>query len=350
MDNYIVRKYSQHNLSLIKRDWQLLEKGRDMSYFQTYDWYESINDIKPNKGEVVFIEVLDNKKPLLIAPLWILRHSHLLVNRRGCYFWGKDGYSDYLNFVYLDFDETALLTLFSFIRKEYGITQYYLEFLQERTDIVAYIDSHMPLVQKDSFSYAALYLPKNVESYSSNLSKHTRQNLRTAHNRMIKDGLSFEYIIIEKCDNIFVRQKCDAIKMQRLPFKRKRESGKWSFKTKIHIYVDKKLRIKFPYKSVLDADKNGNLLLITCGDDVAAFFYYGYEVQNNRIVVMTAGTNVKYARYSPGFYFMYQQIRNWIGSETVKIVDFTRGGEKYKYDLGCENVPVCNLSFELKKE
>ena len=97
----------------------------------------------------------------------------------------------------------------------------------------------------------------------------------------------------------------------------------------------------------MESDKDGTLLLISCGDDIAAFFYYGYEVQNKRIVVMTAGTNVKYARYSPGFYYMFLQIKSWINDETVRIVDFTRGGEKYKYDLGSENVSVCNLSFVL---
>ncbi len=345
MENYHICKYAQQELALLRKDWLLLEKGKDMSYFQTYDWYESINDVIPNKGEVFFIEVLDDDKAILIAPLWILRYTHLLVNKRGCYFWGKDGYSDYLNFIYSEFDGQALTALFTYVRKEFGVTHYCLEFLQESTDVVSYIERFTPKVNKTSFSYAAINLPDDAECYYHGLSKHARQNLRTAHNRMIKDGLSFDSIIIENCIDDLIRERCEAIRKQRLPYKQQTEKDKWSLKTKLHIYIDKKLRIKFPYKSVVTVEKNGNLLLITCGDEIAAFFYYGYEAHKKRIVVMTAGTNIKYARYSPGFYYMYQQIRNWIKDNSVRIVDFTRGDEKYKFDLGCEKVPVCNLEF-----
>ena len=348
MDNYIVHKYSQGELTQLKKDWKLLEKGKDMSYFQTYDWYESINDITPSKGEVVFVEVIKSEKAILIAPLWILRHTYLLVNKKGCYFWGKDGYSDYLNFVYSEFDGEALNTLFVFIRKEYGVSQYYLEFLQESIDVVSYIQQLVPKIHKLSFFYPAINLPNDVELYSKGLSKHARQNLRTAHNRMIKDGLSFKNKIIENCSDSLIRRKCEEIRNDRLRYKTKTMREQWSLKTKIHMYFDGKLRIKIPYHSVIDVERNGNLLLITCGDDIAAFFYYGYEIPKKRVVVMTAGTNTKYARYSPGFYYMYQQSRSWIEDGSVKTIDFTRGGEKYKYDLGCEGTPVCNLAFAFK--
>ena len=348
MDNYIIQKYGQGDLAQLRKDWQLLEKGKDMSYFQTYNWYESINDIIPSKGEVVFLEVIKSGKVLLIAPLWILRHTYLLVNKQGCYFWGKDGYSDYLNFIYSEFDGEALNALFAFIRKEYGVSRYYLEFLQEGGEAVSYIEQLVPNIHKISFFYPVLNLPNEVELYSKGLSKHARQNLRTAHNRTIKDGLTFNSTIIEKCSDRLIRYKCEEIRKERLPYKTKTMREQWSLKTKIHMFFDDRLRIKFPYHSVIDVEKNGNLLLITCGDDIAAFFYFGYELPKKRVVVMTAGTNAKYARYSPGFYYMYQQIRRWIEDGSVKTIDFTRGGEKYKYDLGCVGTPVCNLFFTFK--
>ena len=197
MENYTVRKYIPENLHLLKNDWQILEKGKDMSFFQTYDWYESINTSIPKKGEVVFLQICRNGKTVLIAPLWILNRTYLFVNKRGVYFWGKDGYSDYLNFVYSDFDGGALETVFQYLRIEYGSTHYYLEFLQENLEVVSFLENYVPHIAKISFSYAAIHLPDNIEDYTSRLSKHTKQNLRTAHNRMIKDGVSFESSIIE---------------------------------------------------------------------------------------------------------------------------------------------------------
>lgn len=348
MGNYVVRKYGPKDLCLLKNDWLLLENGKDMSYFQTYDWYVSINDVVPEIGEVVFFEVIDKGKVILIAPLWILKKTYLFINKRGVYFWGRDGYSDYLNFIYSEFDGKALDALFVYIQNNYGVTQYYLEFLQEGIDVVRYLEKSFSPNKKDSFNYAAISLPDNVNEYMSILSKHSRQNLRTAYNRMVKDGLSFKSSILEKEIDGKIRKKCEEIRKQRLPFKKQTERKQWALKTKVHMFFDDKLRIHFPYKSVVEVEKNGNLLLVTHGDEVAAFFYYGYEEHKKRVVVMTAGTNIMYARYSPGFYFMFQQIKSWIEEKTVEVVDFTRGGEQYKFFLGCEKIPVCNMSFQYK--
>ena len=347
MENYIIRKFVQRDLDLLECDWRLLENGKDMSYFQTYNWYKSINDIVPNKGEVVYIEVVRNETVVLIAPLWILTKTYCLINKSGVYFWGKDGYSDYLNFVYSEFDGNALETMFSYLQAEYGVSHYYLDFLQKDLSVVSYIQRFINK-KTVSFYYAAIDLPDNVETYTSRLSKHTRQNLRTAHNRMIKDGVSFESTILNGNIDNSIRCKCEEIRQLRIPYKSQVGKKQWSIKTKIHMFFDNKMRIHFPFKSVLDVDKNGNLLLITCENEIAAFFYYGYEKHKKRILVMTAGTNIKYARYSPGFYYMYKQIEKWVRDKSVEIVDFTRGGEKYKFDLGCTLIPVCNISFVYK--
>ena len=60
MDNYQVQKYFQRDFVLLETDWKALEKGKDMSYFQTYDWYESINNVVPSHGDVVFLVVSKN--------------------------------------------------------------------------------------------------------------------------------------------------------------------------------------------------------------------------------------------------------------------------------------------------
>ena len=344
MDNYIIRKYVQGDLALLKNDWQELEKGKEMSYFQTYDWYESINDVVPSQGSVFFLTASKNDKVKLIAPLWILRNNYLFINKKGCYFWGREGYSDYLNFIYDEFDAESLNALFSFIKSDNKIKKYFLEFLNEGTSVVPFLEQRMQRVTKISFDYAALHLPENKEDYVRCLSKHVRQNLRTAHNRALKDNVLFESEIIQKVDEKTLK-KCWDIRNARLPFKEQRERANWSLKTKMHVYLDKKLRIKIPYRNVMEVDKNGNVLLIKSGDDVAAFFYYGYEPLKKKITVMTAGTNTQYARYSPGVYHMFLQIQRWIEDDSVKVVDFTRGNEKYKFDLGCKQMPVSNLSF-----
>ncbi len=61
-DKIIIHKFFQKDLFLLKSDWLALEKGRDMSYFQTYDWYESINDVVPSHGKVFFFLSLKKER------------------------------------------------------------------------------------------------------------------------------------------------------------------------------------------------------------------------------------------------------------------------------------------------
>lgn len=53
----------------------------------------------------------------------------------------------------------------------------------------------------------------------------------------------------------------------------------------------------------------------------------------NSLVVMCAGVNPKFARYSPGLLSMYNQIKIFLEEQHLDSIDFTRGNEKYKYDL-----------------
>jgi CelD/BcsL family acetyltransferase involved in cellulose biosynthesis len=49
---------------------------------------------------------------------------------------------------------------------------------------------------------------------------------------------------------------------------------------------------------------------------------------------MDAGTDLDFARYSPGMLLMHQFILKAIQEGKLQIVDFTRGDEKYKFALG----------------
>ena len=72
---YEVKIFDTLSISQLKTDWELLQSGEDMTYFQSFDWYlmlSQINQKKYKKHAVVFIEVLYNGMPCLIAPLWIV--------------------------------------------------------------------------------------------------------------------------------------------------------------------------------------------------------------------------------------------------------------------------------------
>ena len=66
---------------------------------------------------------------------------------------------------------------------------------------------------------------------------------------------------------------------------------------------------------------------------LCAWFNYIVDISRKTILVISAGTNDDFARYSPGILLMHEFIHHAI-EEGLKVVDFTRGDERYKFVLG----------------
>ena len=106
----------------VQAAWMDLEKGMDMSYFQSYNWYMSVlpYQLKDNwLHENLIVVVEKDGLPALIAPLTIIKHNWLHYNKKGVYLMGRNGWSDYLNFIYRDFDGETVEALFSDIKEKY---------------------------------------------------------------------------------------------------------------------------------------------------------------------------------------------------------------------------------------
>lgn len=84
MCKYRVQAYDPFGFKKLKDVWDKLYEGKDMTYFQSYDWYEIINSMIPLKGEVLYLVVSNGLQPILIAPLWILRRTFGFINKKGC--------------------------------------------------------------------------------------------------------------------------------------------------------------------------------------------------------------------------------------------------------------------------
>ena len=92
-------------------------------------------------------------------------------------------------------------------------------------------------------------------------------------------------------------------------------------------------------KVMTACDEEGNL---------RAFFNYGFDPNGKCIRVMAAGTDLDYARYSPGILLMYNFILKAIEEGTLSEIDFTRGDEKYKFALGGQKKLNHNIKFRIK--
>jgi CelD/BcsL family acetyltransferase involved in cellulose biosynthesis len=73
---------------------------------------------------------------------------------------------------------------------------------------------------------------------------------------------------------------------------------------------------------------------------VLGFIYRG------TLLLYNSGYDPEYNRLAPGFVLMSEEVRLAIEAGLTE-VDFLRGNEKYKYDLGATDLPLVHLTVEL---
>lgn len=325
------------SFSLLEKDWILLQKGKDMTYFQQYQWYKILVDL--NKGinnkkiEYCFARVKKNEKTVLIAPLWIVKKTFRILNKKGVYIFGRTQWSDYLNFIYDKFDPDSVGYLFSQIKLKYGICNYILEEIRQNSDLAQYVIHKFKLKNIEQNICVDLVIPNSEDEYKKILSKGAKQNIRTAFNRAKTDGISFIFDFDDKSVNL---HEFEMYRNIRLLDKNKSHSNILShLKSFISSKIRHKLYYKFPEYSPFTHDVNSKFITIKSVEgELCAAFNYGFDEEHSQVILMAVSTNPKYYKYSPGILALYKFILNEIDCKEIKSIDFTRGNERYKYVLG----------------
>lgn len=205
----MIKEYFINNLSKIENDWKRLEIGTEMTSFQTYDWsLLLLKDIKEKLlrsifWKPVFVCHLNSGGEVdMIAPLVVQSKS---LNLRfysmmsGICILGEKSYSDYLNFIYNKWSDEAADEIFSFIHENYGGIELRLNNVPENSSLAGYVTNHFELINRDGETAVFVDNPVDADEYYKLLSKNTRQNIRTAYNRLAKNNFECE---ITMCDTI----------------------------------------------------------------------------------------------------------------------------------------------------
>ena len=340
---YTIEIYHYNQIDCLKNDWERLYKGSDMTYYQSYEWYQMLHSysLKDNfLHENIFAVCRNEQKEIeIIAPLWVLRHSLFWpFNRKGVYLLGREGSSDYLNLIYKDFNIEAFNFILQELSKKYHVHTFKFELLKEGTSLYDFIQKKN-IVRDHRLISVSLNLPSSEEFYLKMLSKSSKQNLRTANNRLKKDNKKLEFLL----DDLTVdKSVCLIIKNSRL----KKKNYEPNIIKAIKNWIFKKITIRFPNYNPFLTEVDSHIMSAYCDGELAAFFNYGIDPYRKCIIIMTAGTNELYARYSPGMLLMYEFIKYTINNNNdIKVIDFTRGNEHYKYALGGQNHIIHSIRF-----
>lgn len=353
MKELSLKYYTMSDFRLLVDSWLELESGADMTYFQTYAWYEMLwnlnKDIKDSRFEVTFAAVTQEDKVILIAPLWIVKRTFGKFNRKGFYIFGRGGWSDYLNFIYKDFNDNVVTYLLKQLKDKFQLSDFYFENVSESIRLYSYLTSvgNIDSVLSSQICVGLSIDGLQFDQYQKLLSKQSRQNIRTANNRLARDGKSLVY---DFCDSNVNLDEFTAYRSVRVA--KKNDWGGKTLKWRIINFISTKILgrgwYKFAEYAPYSHDKNSKFMTAKTPDgELCASFNYGVSPDGRSIVLMGVSTNPSYSKYSPGILLLYNFIEKTIETNRYDYIDFTRGNESYKFALGGKEHKIFNIFLNL---
>lgn len=325
------------NINTIKTAWENMCMGKDMTVFQSYQWHElqihwyhisSFLHKIMNLYEIWAIYKEDILK--MIIPIRYCRLS--LKARKGLHFIGFGNYSDYCNLIYDDFDPACFEFALKELKAEFGPIPFYLEGLIENTALEKYLNDKGFVGNKRVAVYVDI--EDDVESYQKKLSKSTRQNLRTALNRMKKKEINYRYFVYDQINDKNMVDTLIDVHLKRNIEKNKRNNWIFNFLRKIRQTLIEK---RHSIISELMQNFSGIwILVVFCDEEIAGYLLGIYDHKIVRVIQNCV--NSDFGFYSPTFRAVYDYIiecteKNNDGQSSVLQIDFTSGNEPYKYKL-----------------
>ena len=174
----------------------------------------------------------------------------------------------------------------------------------------------------------------DYEEYISHLSKSTRQNIRTAHNRIGKEN---KQLSVETYIGKSISQK-ESIQLNEIYQKRASErSGK---RNKIVQFFQEKIN---PVTVSLNNCENSFVSVLKINSKVAAYMQGFISNCHQSVVIPRLAINSDFNVYCPGGLLITQTI-HWLQKNSqIRNLDLSRGDEKYKFVYG--GLEHCNFDF-----
>lgn len=338
-----VRVYNPNQFCELKEIWNHLEKGEEMSIFQSYKWYKwlNFNALKEKTKNVFrdwkYLVALEDGCAIMIAPIQIIKVGKSIKGiglNKGAYFFGRYGLTDYLNFIYDDFNDEAAESILCYLKDCLKIKYIKFEKIPENSGLSNYLKQNYDYNVQNKIQSAALTLPNSFEEYNASLKKNARQNIRTALNRQKRDEKKLYHEMVfdtnEDLNEILL-----GIRAQRL--KEKQNKAVTKITSKAYNYVHKNFICKFNANvTIFDCYNDKWCFLIKDEDRIVGFFYGICEKEKKKYYAIIAGVDKEYAWYSPSISHFYKFIEEiyTTNNDSYEVFDFTRGDERYKTDIG----------------
>lgn len=346
-----IELYTHDKFDKIKNDWTQLQNGKDMTVFQQYVWYYALNEqyVKGCFGageKAIYILARKNGKPTMIAPLHIKSFGLSykgIGDSAGIYIIGKWGFTDYLNFIYDEFDEDCFNSIMGFVKEKFPNKKFHFDFIIKGNQLESYLSQNFSDKVISETTCVQTLPHDSFDEFHKTMTKYSRQNIRKAFNRENKTDLhthieEFRQISKAEADEFF------AIYLNRSSIKNELNLKKDGLKATVLKYFNKRYNdrlkknlMKSNYVTYNMVNNPDSYMIGIFHNEKKIGFIYGImegtSIWRNIIVCF----DEEYKYYTPGrtAYFRYfRDILYADGKSTDIITDMSRGTERHKYELG----------------
>lgn len=322
-----------YNISTIKKYWiALQENGGLQTPFQEYDYMQrTCNLLYPYylKKKYVgrFYSFYEDGECVMIIPVAHYlgkRHAELLANVNGL------NYCDVLVR-----DEKYIKPALALMSQDYDTVS--CNKVQDNSLLYAAMKDEVKISRTQN--NVCINFGNDFEAYNRSLSKSTRQNLRTAYNRLNTDGkrLTFK-VLIGGGDNIYYQPFIELYT--------ERHAARYGVQTS-RLKKWFLLHQSFATRNYIDNQRGVTLALYI--DDTLAAFMSGMLGLRNEYVVPRLSINGELGFYSPGMLLLNEAVKYFMSGTDVRHLDLSQGEEPYKYKMGGETHLTLNFKIDMKK-
>lgn len=285
---------------------------------------------------VTWFIVYYESDPVMVVPV------RLFYKNKTAYVLGSLEGFDYVDIIYKQgLSHSERIEAFTIVMKALTDNDYkvlYWKYLDAK--------SESNIIISETCDYSAQYV-KNVcvklkdydsyDNYLKTLSKHVRQNIRTAYNRTKKDSLLIDKNIYNSKQQLLSNKTIDLILSKYYEIYKDRHSSHYHNKRRFQKWINYAWR-------ALD-ENNAFMADITFNGEISAFMF-GF-IDDESVYITRLAINEKYKFYSPGM-ILVNEIIKYLIDEKKNNLNLLRGTEKYKLDFGGEIYNTINYTINLK--
>ncbi|MEN6460264.1 MAG: GNAT family N-acetyltransferase [Syntrophomonas sp.] len=286
------------------------------SFQKTYKRYLWLGSKRFGMQYLCYV-VYDGAEAIAIIPL---------IRRRNDYYLAGDlCATGYLDCIYSDqITDRQMEEIEKLLKEKAGAgTKFHLNKLNQSSLLMQHYASR---VSPERATCVSISLPDSYDDYFASLSKSVRQNVRTAKNRMQREGKEWN---VETTVGVPVSWSLSKQLLEVYNKRLEKRDGK-----KVGA-ITRYVREHFNPITLAASHMKDNIVSILYIDGrIAAFMMGLIDNRERTALIPRLAIDSDYSVYCPGFLLVCEASRFLIAHTQVRNLDLSRGDEQYKYSLG----------------